>query len=87
MKLSIYTIRKTIFEGETPRITVPTTTGEITVLENHIPYVSILASGALRYVRIVAEGAGTAEKEEAVAIKGGFIEVRDNNEVRILADE
>lgn len=87
MKLSIHTIRKTAFEGETPRVTVPTVTGEITILEHHIPYVTILAAGLLRYVRIVPEGAGMVEKEESLPIKGGFLEVRDGNEVRILADE
>ena len=67
-------------------MTVPTVTGEVTILEHHIPYVTVLEPGLLRYTHTVTEGAGTAEKEEVLQITGGFLEVRDNNEVRILAD-
>jgi F0F1-type ATP synthase epsilon subunit len=86
MKLSVYTIKRTVFSGETPRVTVPTVTGEVTILEHHIPFVTILEPGLLRYTHMVQEGAGMAEKEEVLQITGGFLEVRDNNEVRILAD-
>lgn len=86
MKLSVYTIKKTVYSGETPRITAPTVAGEVTILEHHIPYVTVLEPGVLRYVAIVPHGASTIEKEETLTITGGFLEVRDNNEVRILAD-
>jgi len=79
-------MKRTVYAGETPRVTVPTVTGEITVLEHHEPYVTILAPGLVRYVAIVPHGAGTIEKEETLAITGGFLEVRPGNEVRILAD-
>ncbi|MDO8601677.1 MAG: F0F1 ATP synthase subunit epsilon [bacterium] len=87
MRLSIYTIRKTVFEGETPRVTVPTITGEITVLEHHVPYVTVLSPGNLKYVHFVPHGASTKEQEETLPINGGFLEVRAGNEIRILADE
>ncbi len=86
MKLSIYTIRKTVFEGETPRVTVPTVTGEITVLEHHVPYATVLSPGNLKYVHFVQHGAEKREQEETFPITGGFLEVRQDNEVRILAD-
>jgi ATP synthase F1 epsilon subunit len=86
MKLSVYTIKRTVFSGETPRVTVPTVTGEVTILEHHIPYVTILEPGLLRYTHAVQQGAEMVQKEESLAITGGFLEVRDNNEVRILAD-
>lgn len=79
MQLKIYTMRRTVYEGEASRVTLPTEVGEVTVLDNHEPYVTILQHGKLRY-----EAAGA---EQNVAIKGGFLEVRENNEVRILADE
>ncbi len=87
MQLSIFTMRRTVFSGQTPRVTAPTTTGEVTILEHHEPYVTVLAPGELHYVAIVPHGAGTAEKEETLNIIGGFLEVRADNEVRILADE
>ena len=86
MKLSVYTMKRTVYSGETPRITAPTITGEVTILEHHIPYVTVLKPGMLRYVAIVPHGASTIEKEEVLQISGGFLEVRENNEIRILAD-
>lgn len=86
MKLSVHTMKRTVYSGDTPRVTAPTVTGEVTILEHHEPYVTILEPGLLRYVAIVPHGAGTTEKEEVLTITGGFLEVRDNNEVRILAD-
>lgn len=52
--------------------------GEITILSNHIPLVTILQAGELRYKK---EG-----KEFALAVSGGFAEVRPHNEIIILAD-
>lgn len=86
MKLSVYTMRRTVYSGETSRVTVPTITGEVTILDHHIPYVTVLEPGLLRYATIVPHGAGTIEKEESLQVTGGFLEVRENNEVRILAD-
>ena len=88
MKLSIHTIRRTIFTGETPRVTLPTITGEITVLENHEPYVTVLGKGELRYeVKLADRPEMLSEGEGKLAIKGGFLEVRGDNEARILVDE
>ena len=81
MKISIFTIKKTIYEGEGSRVTLPTAVGEVTVLDHHEPYVTILASGKLRY-----EVSGQKD-EQHLKISGGFLEVRENNEVRILADD
>jgi F-type H+-transporting ATPase subunit epsilon len=87
MKLNVYTIRRTIFTGETSRVTLPTIDGEVTLLEGHIPYVTVLAKGNLRYAHRIAHGSDTIEKEEIVPILGGFLEVRNDKEVRVLADE
>jgi F0F1-type ATP synthase epsilon subunit len=87
MKLSIYTIKHTIYSGETSRVSLPTVTGEVTILDHHVPYVTLLTEGKVRYGKVVPSGAGTKEEEETILIKGGFLEVRDNNEVRVLADE
>jgi len=81
MKLSIYSMRRTVYEGEATRVTLPTAVGEVTVLDHHEPYVTVLKEGKLRY-----EMPGQKE-EQHLKIKGGFMEVREHNEVRILADE
>ncbi len=94
MHLRIYTIRKTVYEGETTRVTLPTAVGEVTVLDNHEPYVTILQPGSLRYEAPVSTElpqsgvrSATRYEQRAFDIKGGFMEVREHNEVHILADE
>jgi len=78
MRLEIHTMRKTIFTGETSRLSLPTVTGEVTILDNHEPYITVLAQGKLKYETTVGE--------QDLEIHGGFLEVRPNNNVRVLAD-
>ncbi|MBX4187678.1 MAG: ATP synthase F1 subunit epsilon [Candidatus Doudnabacteria bacterium] len=78
IRFKIVTPDRILLEKEVESVTVPTQTGEITILQNHIPLVSNLKSGELRY------------KESGVdnffAVSGGFIEVREGNQVIVLAD-
>lgn len=76
MKLSIYSIQQTLFEGEVENLTLPTATGEITVLDGHIPLISLVNSGEVRYTH-----SGT---QDITKISGGVIEVRPGSEVVIL---
>ncbi|ETB63717.1 TPA: ATP synthase F1 subunit epsilon [Candidatus Nomurabacteria bacterium] len=82
LKLKIVTPEKLILEEDVFSVTVPTTEGEITILPDHIPLVSGLASGD-----IVARN---KEGEIPIALVGGFVEVKNNEnketEVAILAD-
>jgi F0F1-type ATP synthase epsilon subunit len=87
MTLKIYTMRRTVYEGETTRLTLQTVMGEVTILNNHEPYVTIVEPGDIRFSKPFVEGPNKGEIEERVSIKGGFLEVRENNEVRVLADE
>ena len=48
MKLGVYTIEKTLFDGEAEKIIAETSTGEITVLDGHVPLVSELTQGEIR---------------------------------------
>jgi len=77
IKFKIITPERTVYEDEIDQITLPTADGEITVLPNHIPLISILVPGELD-VRKDGE-------EIAMAVSGGMIEVR-GNEMTILAD-
>ena len=78
LKFKIVTPEKTIYENEILQVSIPTTSGEITVLPNHIPLVSVLAAGELRIK--------DKDGEHHLAVSGGFLEVRGKNEVIILAD-
>lgn len=79
MKLSVYSIQSTLFEGQVESITLPTSLGEITVLDNHIPLISLVKSGEIRYTH-----SGT---EKTLLLNGGVLEVRPQSEVVILAGE
>ena len=77
MKLSIYSITKTLFEGQVISATLPTSLGEMTVLDPHLPLVSSLSSGEVRFVRL--DGS-----PDSVAISGGILEIRPESEVVVL---
>lgn len=78
IKFKIVTPERVLMEKEIDSLTVPTESGEITIMQNHIPLVSNLKPGEMRF-----KHAGT---EEFFAVSGGFVEVRPNNEVVVLAD-
>jgi len=81
LKLKIITPEKLILEEIVDQVTLPTKEGEITILPDHISLVSRLASGdVVAYVN---------EEYIPMAVAGGFIEIKKNNnitEVAILAD-
>lgn len=79
MKFRIVTPERVVHEeDDVESITLPTKAGQITVLKNHLPLVSVLAPGEL----IVRKG-GT---ETPMAVSGGLVEVIKGNEIVILAD-
>lgn len=80
MKISfeITTPERIVYKDEVDQITLPTEMGEITILPNHIPLVSVLRPGEMR---IIKNG-----QETVLAVAGGFIEVEPKNRVIVLAD-
>ncbi|HLC89968.1 MAG TPA: ATP synthase F1 subunit epsilon [Patescibacteria group bacterium] len=78
LKLKIVTPEKVVYESEISQVTVPTSSGQITILSNHLPLISVLAAGEL----IIW---GKDKSETPMAISGGFVQVA-KNEVTILAD-
>ncbi len=78
MNLGIYTIKDTLFLGEATKIIARTTTGEITILPNHIPLVSTLEKSIVR----VFEKDG---KEKMIPIQSGVLEIRPESKIVILA--
>lgn len=78
MKLQIITPERVVSSEEITQVTVPTTDGEITILGNHIPLVTVLKPGELRYLK--------DSKEESLAVSGGFVEVKKDGGIVILAD-
>ncbi len=79
LTLDIVTQEKRLLTVDTTRVTVETETGEITILPGHIPLLSKLKEGLLRF----EDDKG---REEIVAIFGGFLEVDAEGKVSVLAD-
>ncbi len=78
IKFEIVTLEKVVLEQLVTQVTVPTLEGEITILPDHIPLVSILKPG-------VIELKNEAGEIEIMSVSGGFIEVL-RGKVVILAD-
>lgn len=82
LKLKIVTPERLILEEMVDQVSLPTTLGEITVLPDHIPLITELASGD-----VVAFVNG---EHVPMAVVGGFIEIKKNEEnvteVAVLAD-
>ncbi len=74
----IITPEKVIFASEVDQVSLMTATGEITILPHHIPLVTLLEPGELRYKK--------NGQEFPLAVSGGFAEVKADNSLFILAD-
>jgi len=78
LKFEITTPKKTVLTDEILQLTVPTKSGEITILPGHIPLISSLSPGVLEVKNKDGE-------IEIMAVSGGFVEVMPGR-VIILSD-
>jgi F-type H+-transporting ATPase subunit epsilon len=78
IKFEIVTPERVVLKQEALQVTVPTTSGEITILPDHIPLVSVLQSGVIEVKR-------ADNVVEIMSVSGGFIEVL-KDKIVILAD-
>ena len=79
LHLKLVTPDRVLLDQEAISISAPTPDGEITVLAHHIPLASLLTPGVLRVRR-------SPQEEDEIAVSGGFIEVKRDGTVLILAD-
>lgn len=63
MNLHIYSLEGTLFEGTVSQVSLPALDGEITVLKHHIPLITILKKGMIKFGK------------EDISIEGGFAEI------------
>lgn len=79
MKLTvdILTPQSKIFSGEADEVLVPTVSGEIGILPNHVSLLTQIMPGELTIK--------TGNKTQSIAILGGYLEV-NKNQVNILGD-
>jgi len=78
MKLQVISLKGLEFDGEISSLNLKTTSGEITVLDNHRPLITQLAIS--QAVVIKEDG-----RKLNFDIKSGFLEVGEGNQATILA--
>jgi len=79
MKLSVYSLKKVLFQGEAELFNCKTAMGEITILDNHEPLIGVLTKGTIR----LKDEKG---QEHFFEVTSGFLEVLKTNEVRAIVD-
>jgi len=77
MKVHIFSLQGIEFQGEAAGFNVKTQSGEITVLDHHLPLVTILKEGKANVLKV--DGS-----HSEFSIHGGFLEVSPKNEVNVL---
>lgn len=80
MKLSFYSFKKILFQGEARVLNCKTVAGEITVLDNHETLITVLSAGAIKVV-------DEKNNDHFFPIKSGFLEVKEGNEARCIVEE
>ncbi len=94
MRVSIYSIQNTLFEGNAEKLIAKTPMGEITVLENHLPIISRVLGPHVTIgmsngeTRMIEFSTGVLEVRPFVSGSGLAKEahLQDQSHVVILAD-
>ncbi len=76
MHVEVLTPRKIEFQGEADNIILPTLSGEIAVLSQHAPLISVLKPGRIRIK--------TKKEEIIIQADGGVLQVLENSATILL---
>ncbi|MFH1769250.1 MAG: F0F1 ATP synthase subunit epsilon [Parcubacteria group bacterium] len=79
MQLNVTSLKGLEYEGDIISLNIKTTAGEITILDNHRPLVTVLEKCAAKIT-------DTNGKVIEVAVNSGFLEVSPDNSVNVLID-
>jgi F-type H+-transporting ATPase subunit epsilon len=74
----LVTPERTVLQADLTQLSVPTTSGELTILAHHLPLVTIIKAGVIELKKIDGQ-------LEVLAVSGGILEVM-LNKVVLLAD-
>jgi F-type H+-transporting ATPase subunit epsilon len=77
LTVSVVSPERTLFEGEAQSIVAPAFDGQLGILTNHAPMLTLLGTGTLRL--------RSAGGERAFQVAGGFLEVSENR-VRVVTE-
>ena len=77
MQVTVISPEASMFDGEADAVVAPTFDGEVGILPNHAPFMTLLGEGTLTVRR--------AESVNRFVVRGGFLQVVDNR-VRVVAE-
>jgi F-type H+-transporting ATPase subunit epsilon len=77
MQVTVISPEASMFDGEADAVVAPAFDGQVGILPNHAPFMTLLGQGTLTVRR-----AGTASR---FSIRGGFMQVVDNR-VRVVTE-
>jgi F-type H+-transporting ATPase subunit epsilon len=77
MQVTVISPEASMFDGEADAIIAPAFDGQVGILPNHAPFMTLLGEGTLTVRR-----AGTASR---FSIRGGFLQVVENR-VRVVTE-
>ena len=80
MFVSIYSLKKVLYEDEAASVNCQTEAGEITVLDKHAPLVTVLKEGVIKIV-------DANKKDLYIDASSGFLEVNSKNHAKIIIDQ
>lgn len=72
LKLKIVSPEGVAYEGNVKSVSVPGSLGQFQILNNHAPIISLLEAGEVIYKDLAGE-------RKVKTVKGGFVEVQQNN--------
>lgn len=78
LKVSVISPEKVLFEGEAASVVAPAFDGEVGILNDHAPMMTLLGKGSLRI--------GGSGADRQFNIEGGFLQVIENV-VRIVTEK
>ena len=77
MQVTVISPEASMFDGEADAVVAPAFDGEVGILPNHAPFMTLLGEGTLTVRR-----AGSVDR---FSVRGGFLQVVDN-QVRVVAE-
>lgn len=78
LHLKIITPERVLFDGEVDEVLLPGSDGQLGILPHHVPLLAALGVGELMLKK--------GNEWESFAVLGGFVEVRSDGSVSVLAD-
>lgn len=79
MKISVYSLKQILFQGDGKSLSCKTPLGQITILDNHETLITSLVAGQIKII-------DSTGKEHFFEVNSGFLEVKPSNEVRCIVE-